>query len=174
MVGIISIFVMPPSVCEPARAFRRPDGTNKWWTTEEEKTLVNRILRDDPTKGDMNNRTAVTLKGLLQIVTNYDLWPIFIVGIFAWMPFQPTANYLSLILRDMGYSVFESNMLAIPGYALFAINVCHFMARPRCSVFNFLTLVRKIRFSSSVDFPNGPAKDHLSPLSATYGCSHSS
>lgn len=123
VVGLVSFFVMPPSVCEPARAFRRPDGTNKWWTAEEEKTLVNRILRDDPTKGDMNNRTAVDLKGFWAAITNYDLWPIFLVGIFAWIPFQPTANYLSLILREMGYSVFQANMLAIPGYALFAINV---------------------------------------------------
>lgn len=30
---------------------------------------------------------------------------------------------MSLILRQMGYSVFESNMLAIPGYCLFAINI---------------------------------------------------
>lgn len=134
---------MPPSVCEPARAFRRPDGSNKWWTAEEEKTLVNRILRDDPTKGDMNNRTAVTLKGLWQIITNYDLWPIFIVGIFAWIPFQPTANYLSLMLRDMGYSVFESNMLAIPGYALFAINVRHQINLIGWTVFKFLTPSKK-------------------------------
>ncbi|TIC92802.1 putative transporter [Colletotrichum higginsianum] len=123
VIGLVSFFVMPPSVTEPARAFRRPDGTNKWWTEREEKILVNRTLRDDPTKGDMNNRTAVTFKGLWGALTNYDLWPIFIVGIFAWIPFQPTANYLSLILREMGYSVFESNMLTIPSYVIFAINV---------------------------------------------------
>lgn len=117
---------MPPSVCEPARAFRRPDGSNKWWTEHEEEVLVNRILRDDPTKGDMNNRTAVTFQGLWSALTTVDLWPIFLVGLFAWIPFQPTANYLSLILRDMGYSVFESNMLAIPSYALFAINASIF------------------------------------------------
>ncbi|KAF4918022.1 putative transporter [Colletotrichum viniferum] len=122
IIGSISFFVMPPSVCEPARAFRRPDGSNKWWTEHEEEVLVNRILRDDPTKGDMNNRTAVTFHGLWTALTTVDLWPIFLVGLFAWIPFQPTANYLSLILRDMGYSVFESNMLAIPSYALFAIN----------------------------------------------------
>lgn len=48
------------------------------------------------------------------------------LGITAWIPFQPTANYLSLILRNMGYTVFEANMLAIPGYILFAINVIFF------------------------------------------------
>lgn len=140
---------MPPSITEPAVAFKRPDGTNKWWTEEEEKILVNRLLRDDPTKGDLNNRTAVTPLGIWKTLSEFDLWPIFIVsllapnalflpplvliintfllptqiGIFAWIPFQPTANYLSLILREMGYSVFHSNLLAIPGFILFAINV---------------------------------------------------
>lgn len=71
---------MPASVTEPAVAFKRPDGTNKWWTEEEEKILVNRILRDDPTKGDMNNRQAVTFKGIIAALTNVDLWPIYMVS----------------------------------------------------------------------------------------------
>ncbi|KAF2185217.1 allantoate permease [Zopfia rhizophila CBS 207.26] len=122
VIGIIAFFVMPASVTEGALAFKRPDGSNKWWTEEEEKILVNRILRDDPTKGDMNNRQAVTLKGIWSAITNYELWPIYLLGIAAWTPFQPTANYLSLILRQMGYSVFQSNLLVIPGYLLFATN----------------------------------------------------
>jgi hypothetical protein len=39
------------------------------------------------------------------------------------MPFQPTANYLSLTLRNLSYSVFEANVLTIPSYMLFAFNV---------------------------------------------------
>ncbi|KAF7559615.1 hypothetical protein G7046_g4545 [Stylonectria norvegica] len=123
VVGIAAIFLMPPSITEPARAFRRKDGTNKWWTEEEEKILVNRLLRDDPTKGDMNNRTAVSFKGILKTIVDPDLLPIYILGLFVWIPFQPTANYMSLTLRNLGYSVFESNVLAIPSYILFAINV---------------------------------------------------
>ncbi|KAH6884941.1 allantoate permease [Thelonectria olida] len=126
LIGITAFFVMPPSITEPALAFKRSDGTNKWWTEEEEKILVNRLLRDDPTKGDLNNRTAVTPRGIWETLSDFDLWPIFIVGIFVWIPFQPTANYLSLILREMGYSVFQSNLLAIPGYILFAVNVLVF------------------------------------------------
>jgi MFS family permease len=126
IIGFVAFFLMPPSITEPAVAFKRPDGTNKWWTEEEEKILVNRLLRDDPTKGDLNNRTAVTPLGIWKTLSEFDLWPIFIIGIFAWIPFQPTANYLSLILREMGYSVFHSNLLAIPGFILFAINVVLF------------------------------------------------
>lgn len=80
VVGLISFFVMPASVTEPALAFKRADGTNKWWTEEEEKILVNRILRDDPTKGDMNNREAVSIKGIISAITNIDLWPVYLVS----------------------------------------------------------------------------------------------
>ncbi|KAI9929638.1 hypothetical protein ASPWEDRAFT_28509 [Aspergillus wentii DTO 134E9] len=123
VVAIISFFVMPASVTEGAVLFRRKDGSNAWWSTEEEKILVNRILRDDPTKGDMNNRQAVDMKGIWGALTNIDLWPLYILGVTAWIPYQPIANYLSLTLRTLGYSVFESNLLAIPGYVIFAINV---------------------------------------------------
>ncbi|KAK5168203.1 uncharacterized protein LTR77_006772 [Saxophila tyrrhenica] len=126
VVGLISFLVMPGSVCEPALAFKRKDGSNKWWSENEEKVLVNRILRDDPTKGDMNSREGIDWRGLWSAFTNIDLWPIYILGISAYIPFQPTANYLSLILRNMGYSVFMSNILAIPGFALFAINILVF------------------------------------------------
>lgn len=79
VIGIISYLVMPASVTEGAVMFRRKDGSNSWWTEDEEKILVNRILRDDPTKGDMNNRQAVNLKGIWKAVVNVDLWPIYLV-----------------------------------------------------------------------------------------------
>lgn len=79
VVGLISFFVMPASITEPAMGFKRSDGSNKWWSEEEEKILVNRILRDDPTKGDLNNREGIDLKGVLDAFTNVDLWPIYFV-----------------------------------------------------------------------------------------------
>ncbi|KAL3472584.1 major facilitator superfamily domain-containing protein [Aspergillus californicus] len=123
VVGFISAGVMSTSIIQPALLFRRKDGSNKWWTEEEEKVLVNRLLRDDPTKGDMNNRQPVGVKEVWGAITNVDAWPIYILGITAWIPFQPVANYLSLILRGMDYTVLEANLLAIPGYVLFALNV---------------------------------------------------
>ncbi|KAL5363846.1 major facilitator superfamily domain-containing protein [Aspergillus floccosus] len=109
MIGIISGGIMPASVTEGALLFRRKDGSNAWWTEEEEKILVNRVLRDDPTKGDMNNRQAIIMRDLWKAMMNVDLWPIYL--------------HLSLTLRNMNYSVFDANLLAIPGYVLFAINI---------------------------------------------------
>jgi hypothetical protein len=79
VVGFISAGVMSTSIIQPALFFRRKDGSNKWWTEEEEKVLVNRLLRDDPTKGDMNNRQPVGLKDLWRAISNVDVWPIYIV-----------------------------------------------------------------------------------------------
>lgn len=63
------------------------------------------------------------------------------LGITAWIPFQPVTNYLSLTLRDLGYTVFEANMLAIPGYVLFTINVRYL----------FLTLVHLLALKFQLD-----------------------
>jgi hypothetical protein len=79
IIGIVAFFFMSPSITQPASAFKRSDGTNKWWTEKEELILVNRLLRDDPTKGDLNNRTAVSLKETLRTIIAPDLLPIYIV-----------------------------------------------------------------------------------------------
>ncbi|RSM01548.1 hypothetical protein CEP52_008477 [Fusarium oligoseptatum] len=58
VIGFWSIFMMVPSVTQTKRPWR-PNG---WFNEREEKILVNRILRDDPSKGDMHNRQPITFK----------------------------------------------------------------------------------------------------------------
>ncbi|KAI1610260.1 major facilitator superfamily domain-containing protein [Exophiala viscosa] len=126
-VGLVTFVVMPASITESGHILRGKasslHGKTGWFTEREEKIGVNRILRDDPSKGDMNNRQYVSLQGIWQAVKDIDLWPTYMLGIVAFIPFQPAANYLSLTLRNLGYTVFEANMLAIPGYTLFFINI---------------------------------------------------
>ncbi|KIX10472.1 uncharacterized protein Z518_01555 [Rhinocladiella mackenziei CBS 650.93] len=127
VIGLLTFLLMPPSIAETHKIFGGRatwlHGKTGWFTEREEKILVNRILRDDPSKGDMNNRQHVNLKGIWAAVKDVDLWPTYILGILAYIPFQPAANYLSLTLRNLGYTVFEANMLAVPGYFLFFVNI---------------------------------------------------
>lgn len=53
IVGTFSWVLMPPGPCQTRNWFRGKDG---WFTEREESIMVNRLLRDDPSKGDMNNR----------------------------------------------------------------------------------------------------------------------
>ncbi|PWN40111.1 MFS general substrate transporter [Ceraceosorus guamensis] len=119
VVGIFAFFWMVPSVTASKGWLR---GKNGWFNEREEKILVNRVLRDDATKGDMNNRQAVDWKGLWRALGEKDLWPIYLLGLVIYIPFQPPQTYLSLTLRNLGFSVLHSNLLAIPSQFLFAVN----------------------------------------------------
>jgi hypothetical protein len=71
-IGVASVFLMPASAVQTKTWFR-PKG---WFTDREVKIVVNRVLRDDPSKGDMHNRQAITIRRLWQSLTDYDLWPV--------------------------------------------------------------------------------------------------
>lgn len=71
LVGISAIFLMPPGPCQTASWAR---GRKGWFTAKEEEIIVNRVIRDDPTKGSMHNRQPVTLKLLWKSLMDYDLW----------------------------------------------------------------------------------------------------
>ena len=102
------------------RSWYRPKG---WFTEREEVIMVNRILRDDPSKGDMHNRQAVDLKLLWGSITDFDLWPIYLIGLTFGIPPGPPDQYLTLNLRNLGFDVFDSNLLSIPNQAIGAVTV---------------------------------------------------
>lgn len=123
LIGIFSWFYLPPSPTQTASKFR---GENGWFTEREEKIMVNRILRDDPSKGDMHNRQAVTPKLLLEAFWDYDMWPIYLLGLTWLIPNTPASSYLTLQLRSLGFGVFETNLLTIPAYVLFILSCLFF------------------------------------------------
>ena len=116
IVGLSSFFMMPASAVQ-TKAWYRPKG---WFTDREVKIVVNRILRDDPSKGDMHNRQAITPRRLWNAARDYDLWPLYAIGLVAYIPQAPTGTYITLTLRSLGFSTFNTNLLTIP-YSVFHI-----------------------------------------------------
>nr|UWK20095.1 major facilitator superfamily transporter (MSF) [Trichoderma rubi] len=120
IVGTFSWVLMPPGPCQTRNWFRGKDG---WFTEREESIMVNRLLRDDPSKGDMNNRQAVGPSLLLKVLQDWEQWPLYLIGLVVYIPPSPPSTYLSYILRNIGFSVFKANLLTIPSQFLFAVNL---------------------------------------------------
>ncbi|KAF8906727.1 allantoate permease [Gymnopilus junonius] len=109
-IGIMTFFRMPPSPTQSKTWFRKKG----WFTEREEYIATSRVLRDDPTKGDMHNREALSLQRLWQAVCDYDMWPLYIIGLMFGIPNSPPSSYLTLSLRHLGFSTLNTNLLTIP------------------------------------------------------------
>ncbi|SCW03854.1 LAFE_0H00496g1_1 [Lachancea fermentati] len=110
LIGIGAFYLMVPSAVQ-TKNWLHPKG---WFTEREEKIVVNRVLRDDPSKGDMNNRQPLTAKKIFQALADYDLWPIYAIGLLAYIPAATITPYLTLTLKSLGFSTFNVQLLTIP------------------------------------------------------------
>ncbi|KAH3668225.1 hypothetical protein OGAPHI_001979 [Ogataea philodendri] len=117
VIGIAAWFIMVPSVVQT----KKPWNKKGWFTEREEKIVVNRVLRDDPTKGDMNNRQGLTPKMLFKALCDYHEWPIYMIGLLAYIPQSTVQAYFTLLLKNLGFSTFQSNLLTIPSYVIHII-----------------------------------------------------
>ncbi|CZR59009.1 related to putative tartrate transporter [Phialocephala subalpina] len=138
-VGVVSFFMMPASAVQ-TKAWFRPNG---WFNEREVKIVVNRVLRDDPSKGDMHNRQAITPKRLWNAAKDFDLWPLYAIGLIAYIPQAPPTQYITLTLKQIGFSTFNTNLLTIP-YSFF--HICTLLLITRLSEYvNERTLVSMIQ-----------------------------
>ncbi|KAI1452391.1 MFS general substrate transporter [Annulohypoxylon moriforme] len=119
-IGLLSFIMMPPGPTETASWSRGKDG---WFTAREETIMVNRIIRDDPSKGTMHNRQPITPKLLWKSLTDIDLWPLYGIGLTFNIPTFSPQQYLSLSLRGLGFDTFQTNLLSIPYLVLKIINM---------------------------------------------------
>ncbi|KAJ5817793.1 hypothetical protein N7447_007801 [Penicillium robsamsonii] len=113
--GLSAYVLMPPGPCQTANWSR---GKSGWFTEREEIIIVNRVIRDDPSKGSMHNREPITPKLLWKSLKDYDLWPIYIIGLTFQTPVTTPKQYLTLTLRGLGFDTFVTNLLVIPSEAL--------------------------------------------------------
>ncbi|TRX89895.1 hypothetical protein FHL15_009167 [Xylaria flabelliformis] len=110
-VGLVSFVMLPPGPTQTASWSR---GKGGWFTAREESILVNRVIRDDPSKGTMHNREPITFKLLWQSLTDVDLWPLYAIGLTFNIATLAPQLYLTLSLKGLGFTTFETNLLSIP------------------------------------------------------------
>ncbi|KAI1634305.1 major facilitator superfamily transporter [Biscogniauxia mediterranea] len=110
VIGLLSFFLMPQC----------PAKTKSWWNPKgyfnekEEKIIVNSVIRDDPQKGGMHNRQGLSVKQIWKCAKDYDMWPLYALGLLFGLPKYPVGQYLTLSFRGLGFNVIETNLLSIP------------------------------------------------------------
>ncbi|KAH8826971.1 major facilitator superfamily domain-containing protein [Flagelloscypha sp. PMI_526] len=117
--GITAFFLMPPGPTQ-TKARWRPKG---WFTEREETIIVNRVLRDDPSKSDMHNRQGLSPKMIWESLKDWHLWPIYALGATHMIPTNPPQTYMTLTLRNLGFSTTISNLLSIPAQSWFSEHI---------------------------------------------------
>ncbi|PWY77523.1 MFS general substrate transporter [Aspergillus heteromorphus CBS 117.55] len=113
--GLLSFVLLPPSPTQTAHWAR---GKKGWFTAREETIMVNRIIREDPSKGSMHNRQPLTAKLLWMSIKDYDLWPLYIIGVMFLTPWTTISQYFTLQMKDFGFNTFNTVLLAIPSNVL--------------------------------------------------------
>jgi hypothetical protein len=93
LIGIVSWFYLPPSPTQTASKFR---GKNGWFNEREEKIMVNRVLRDDPSKGDMHNRQAIDLTMFWQCLKDWHMVRKPGIALASWVDTRASGRSISL------------------------------------------------------------------------------
>ncbi|KAG6116887.1 hypothetical protein E4U13_001565 [Claviceps humidiphila] len=125
LVGVWTWMYLPASPTQTARGrykglFRPKNG---WFTPREEVIMVTRVLLDDPGKATMHNRQGLNWELFWNALTDYHLWPIYLLGITLSIPVTPPKAYLTLTCKALGFDTFETNLLTIPADTLFIVQV---------------------------------------------------
>ncbi|RKP29206.1 hypothetical protein METBISCDRAFT_31825 [Metschnikowia bicuspidata] len=96
LIGLWVFHAMAPSAVQ-TKSKPKPNG---WFTDREEKIVVN--------GGDMYNRQALTFKQVAKSLADYDLWPIYLVGLMVYISMGTVAPYMTLTMKSMGFSTFNA------------------------------------------------------------------
>ncbi|POS74900.1 major facilitator superfamily transporter [Diaporthe helianthi] len=114
VIAVVAFLYLPTSpVSTKGPLWRKP-----WYTEREEVIMVNRILRDDPAKGLTAIKDPIAWKDVRAAWADTSMWGLYFVGLVAYIPATPVQSYLTLTLKRLGFSTFNSNMLTIPSAVL--------------------------------------------------------
>ncbi|KAF2006334.1 MFS general substrate transporter, partial [Amniculicola lignicola CBS 123094] len=89
-----------------------------WFNEREEVIMVNRILRDDPAKGLTHINEPATFRDIKEAWSDPAMWGLYFIGLIAYIPASPVQGYLTLTLKRLGFTTFNSNMLTVPSAVL--------------------------------------------------------
>ncbi|POR35255.1 Putative Phthalate transporter [Tolypocladium paradoxum] len=118
-IGVLSWFYLPPSPTQTASWTARRAGSPSARSKKGAASPTNHASDTFISQGGMHNRQGLTLPLLRQALADFDLWPLYLLGLTLLLPVIPIMNYLTLNLRGLGFSTFETNLLTIPAYGLF-------------------------------------------------------
>ncbi|RMZ77255.1 hypothetical protein DV738_g4534, partial [Chaetothyriales sp. CBS 135597] len=128
LIGVLTWMYLPASPTQTSRknlnffkGILRPK--KGWFSEREEIIMVTRVLRDDPGKSTMHNRQGLSLRLLWNAFTDYDMWPIYLMGLTWLIPTGPPSAYISLTCKALGFDTFQTNLLTIPAYVLFILQL---------------------------------------------------
>lgn len=71
----------------------------------------------------MHNREGISPKMLWQSLCDYDLWPLYLIGLTFAIPIQPSELYFTLTLRNLAFGTYASNLLVIPAAVTATMNM---------------------------------------------------
>lgn len=71
----------------------------------------------------MHNRQPLTIRMILKSLGDYDMYPIYIIGILFGIPTYPVTNFITLSFRQLGFNVIQTNLLTIPYVAWAIVNL---------------------------------------------------
>lgn len=71
----------------------------------------------------MHNRQGLTPSLLLNALLDFDLWPIYLLGLTWSIPATPITAYITLNLKALGFNTFQTNLLTVPAYVLFLLQL---------------------------------------------------
>lgn len=72
------------------------------------------VIRDDVQKAGMFNRQGLSVKQIWRCAKDYDMWPLYALGLLFGLPKYPVDQYLTLSFRGLGFDVIMSNLLSVP------------------------------------------------------------
>ncbi|KAF2219799.1 major facilitator superfamily domain-containing protein [Elsinoe ampelina] len=110
LIGVLSLLYLPWCVTDTQSLICR----SPWYSDREETIMVNRLLRDDPAKGQSALKIRPSLAEVRDTLIDKKQWILYTCSFLGLISYLPVRQYLGLTLRRLHFSVFNSNMLQVP------------------------------------------------------------